>query len=372
MVFMLVAGATGLAGAATGILPSTAGNSGGAEATSMLQLPATCDPADPPSCLYTSDLHFDVGVVRGVSLTDHDRDDYEIPLLIRYPRLDRAERRPVVIWNHGGAPSPRGATRSAEWGNLLAAAGYVVIHPSRMPIADATPFRAECRANGIVATDECTNWVAQFRYGPQTTHFLVEHLADVAALDPALTRLLDPQRIVLAGHSAGSSVPLANAGAWQQFVTNGPRYDERDDAPMAFLVTGVQGPTYAGFRSGFQPGEPEIDLHSFTGIDRPLMSITGVGDETGEPPESRVTAWLTAQPTGDTYLSWDTDRRAVHETMDIHKCDTSIRAAHCRWIGSAGLAFLDGIVRRRPAARQWLASDAYRVLTRGAIELQSR
>lgn len=344
------------------------------EAATPTRLPATCDPADPESCLYTSDLSFDVGVVEGVSLVDADRSGYEVPLLIRYPVLEAVEPRPVVIWNHGGAPSRQGATRSEEWGNLLAAAGYVVIHPSRLPIADPTPLRAECEANGIVDPDQCSHFVAQLLYGPQNTHFLIEHLTDVAALNPALAGLLDEQRIVVAGHSAGSTVALANAGARQQFVDGGPLYDERDEAPLAFLATGVQGPTYAGFQSGFQPAEVGTGsaLHSFAGIDRPFMFITGIGDETGEPPESRTSAWLTAQSTSDLYLSWDTDRRAVHETMDIDKCDTAVRSDHCRWIGSAGLAFLDAVVRLRPAAQQWLDSDAYQVLTGGAIELHNR
>ena len=344
------------------------------EAATPTRLPATCDPADPESCLYTSDLSFDVGVVEDVSLVDADRSGYEVPLLIRYPVLEAVEPRPVVIWNHGGAPSRQGATRSEEWGNLLAAAGYVVIHPSRLPIADPTPLRAECEANGIVDPDQCSHFVAQLLYGPQNTHFLIEHLTDVAALNPALAGLLDEQRIVVAGHSAGSTVALANAGARQQFVDGGPLYDERDEAPLAFLATGVQGPMYAGFQSGFQPAEVGTGsaVHSFAGIDRPFMFITGIGDETGEPPESRTSAWLTAQSTSDLYLSWDTDRRAVHETMDIDKCDTAVRSDHCRWIGSAGLAFLDAVVRLRPAAQQWLDSDAYQVLTGGAIELHNR
>ena len=37
------------------------------------RLPATCDPADPETCLYASDLTLDVGVVDGVSLIDPDR-----------------------------------------------------------------------------------------------------------------------------------------------------------------------------------------------------------------------------------------------------------------------------------------------------------
>ena len=295
MVFTLTLGA---AVVVVGLMAPPRPVSGDAAAAG--RLPVACDPTDAESCLYSSDLTFDVGIVDGVSLTDPARSDYEIPLLIRYPRLETVEPRPVVIWNHGGAPSQRGATRSAEWGNLLAAAGYVVIHPARPPLADPTPLRAECEANGVLEPDQCSQFVAQVIYGPQTTHFLIDHLADVAALDPVLTGLLDDARIVVAGHSAGSTVALANAGARQQFVEDGPVYDERNNTPIAFLATGVQGPMYAGFHSGFQPADAATGsaVDSFGGIDRPFMFITGVGDETGEPPESRTAAWLTAQGAG--------------------------------------------------------------------------
>jgi hypothetical protein len=101
------------------------------------------------------------------------------------------------------------------------------------------------------------------------------------------------------------------------------------------------------------------------------MFVTGVGDETGEPPEARVSAWLTSAP-GDKTLLWDTVAEAVHETMDIDRCDTPGRADHCAWIGSAGLAFLDAMVRQRPEAEEWLRSGALEVLSAGAIELHRR
>jgi hypothetical protein len=257
----------------------------------------------------------------------------------------------------------------------LAAAGYVMIHPSRTPIPDPAPFEAECRDNGFKTPDQCVYWVTQFRYGPQNTHFLIRHLRDIEGLNPALVGMLDANKIVVAGHSAGTTAVLANAGAWQQWKPGGPRqrYNERNDAPIAFLATGVQGPMYAGFHAGFQsPGtHSAITEHSFVGIDRPFMFITGVGDETGEPPEARVTAWLTSRP-GNKTLLWDTVAEAVHETMDIHKCDPAVRADHCHWIGSAGLAFLDAVVRRRPEAQEWMRSNALEVLSRGAIELHRR
>ena len=335
-------------------------------------LPSSCDRADPTTCLYTSDLAYAVGEIDGVHLTDTARNNYDLPLVIRYP-VGAPGPRPVVIWHHGGTPSPRGATRSEEWSRTFAAAGYVVVHPSRTLISDATLFEADCRDNGFRSPDECAYWVTQFRYGPQNTHFLISHLADIENLDSALAGMLDADKIVVAGHSAGSTSVLANAGAWQQWMPGAPQYDERDDAPIAFLASGVQGPMYAGFGSGFQsPGSHEgISEHSFVGIDRPFMFITGVGDETGEPPEARVTAWLTSVP-GDKALVWDTVAEAVHETMDIHKCNTAVRADHCAWIGSAGLAFLDAIVRQRPDAEEWMRSNALEILSDGAIELHRR
>jgi hypothetical protein len=336
------------------------------------ELPSSCDRGAPATCLYTSDLAYDVGEIDGVSLTDTARGDYDLGLVIRYP-VGAQGPRPVVIWHHGGNPSARGATRSEEWSRNLAAAGYVVVHPSRTLIADSTPFEAECRDNGITSPDACAYWMTQVRYGPQNTHFLIRHLADVEALDPALAGMLDVDMIVVAGHSAGTTAVLANAGAWQQWMPGAPRYDERNDAPIAFLATGVQGPMYAGFQAGFQsPGTHRaIAEHSFVGIDRPFMFITGVGDKTGEPPEARVTAWLTAAPGGKA-LVWDTVAEAVHETMDIDRCDTPLRADHCAWIGSAGLAFLDAIVRQRPEAQAWMRSNALEVLSGGEIEIHRR
>jgi hypothetical protein len=178
----------------------------------------------------------------------------------------------------------------------------------------------------------------------------------------------------VAGHSAGTTAVLANAGAWQQWAP-GYRYDERNDIPIAFMATGVQGPMYAGFGSGFQsPGSQRgIREHSFAGLDRPFLFITGVGDETGEPPETRVTAWLTSRP-GNKVLVWDTVAEAVHETMDINdnKCDTPVRAAHCEWLGAAGLAFLDAVVRQRPEAEEWISSNALEKVSGGAIEIHRR
>ncbi len=335
-------------------------------------LPATCDPEDPPSCLYVSDLSYPINSMQ-LTRIDPNRGNYPVPLLIRYP-IGTNDPRPVVIWHHGGNPHPNARTRSAEWGRALAKAGYVVIHPSRVLVADATPFLAECRDNGFNPPEECAVWVSQFRYGPLTTTFLIDSLNQLMVDVPALRGRIDVSKVVVGGHSAGSTAPLANAGAWQQWVEgpNAPKYFTIDSRPIAFIASGPQGPMYAGFRSGFQAAPFDGNTRSsYAGIERHFLFITGVGDETQEPPESRVTGWLSALP-GGKVLSWDLAPAALHETMDIHRCDTTLRAKHCAWIESAGIAFLDAVVRERPEAREWVASEAYEVLTEGAIELHTR
>jgi dienelactone hydrolase len=323
-----------------------------------------CNPADPETCLYVSDLDYAPGVVDGIVLVDHARGDYPVPVLVRYP-IGATDRRPVVIWHHGGVTSPIGRTRSAEWGERLARAGYVVIHPSRVDAPDATPFLPECAANGITDPVLCASFYGFHRNGPQITSFLIDRLRTLENLAPVLRNRLDATRIVVAGHSGGTGAVLANAGASQQWVPGGPVYEQTDPRPIAFLASAPQGPAYAGFGSGFD------EERSFVDIDRPLLMITGMGDVTGEPVPTRLTAWITSLP-GNKALLWDTDPHAVHETMDTDKCDTAVRADHCRWIGSAGVAWLDAVVRGRQEARSWLASDQLATLTRGAIELHAR
>jgi hypothetical protein len=328
------------------------------------KLTSACNPSEPETCLYVSDLSYSAAATDEIVLTDSARGDYPIPLIVRYP-LESTGRRPVVIWHHGGTTSNRGYLRSAEWGETLARAGYVVIHPARVDAPDVDPFLAECTANGITDEALCPGWYGYHRNGTLITSVVIDRLRDLEGLSPALRHRIDPAKIVVAGHSGGTSAVLASAGASQQFVDGGPVYDEVDTRPIAFLASAPQGPMYAGFRSGFD------EETSFGDLDRPLMLITGMGDETGEPVPTRLTSWITSPP-GNKLLLWDTDPHAVHETMDIDRCDTPVRESHCRWIAGAGVAYLDAVVRNRPEAKAWLASEEFEIATGGAVELNRR
>jgi len=333
---------------------------------------AGCGPVQTENCAYVSDLSFSVGEIDGIVLRDPNRHGHRVPLLVRFPR-GAVGPRPIVIWHHGGSVSENGKYRSDEWGKLLASAGYVVIHPSRVMPDVVTPYLPECTINGVTDPVECAGWIAQLRLGPQNTAFIIAHLDDIEAAAPALAGRLDHSIIAVGGHSAGTTSVHIAAGAWQQFTVI--RYEEPVPEPVAFFATGPQGPEYAGFRSGFQSkdGDAGWPEHSWAGIDRPYMFVSGVGDETNEPPEARTAAFLTSVGAGNKFLVWDPQPFAVHETMNINTCDDSPEQAnHCRWIASVGLAYFDAYVRGRSRAHMWLESSAFEMLTGGEIELFRR
>ncbi|MCB1380204.1 MAG: hypothetical protein KDK89_17830 [Alphaproteobacteria bacterium] len=333
-------------------------------------LPGTCSTTTPLDCRYSpvfsfSDIHIFDTIFR-----DPSRSNYPVPIRVRYARDVPAGPRPVVIFNHGGMTNANGRTGSSEWSTLMAKAGYIVVHPSRLPVPNPAAFTTTCQDNEV-STDPgpCAAFVGHHLYGPMNTDFLIslfpQITARVQANDPLMLGSLNRNKVIVAGWSGGSSVVAANAGAWKQFADAGPVYDFKTTRPIGFFGVSTQGPDYAGFSGGFRS-------LSYDGIDnRPFLTITGKGDTNGKFSEGRTVAFLRST-SGGKYLSWDTLLHPNHATMNHSDCATPIRLLHCQYIESAGLAFLDAVAWNLGAAKRWLASDAYITLTQGAIELHRR
>ena len=90
--------------------------------------------------------------------------------------------------------------------------------------------------------------------------------------------------------------------------------------------------------------------------------------------------WLSAQP-GGKLLAWDRSGAANHATVDLGNRDGGVeegcrvdlgQVQSCLWYEDLGLAYLDATTQARPEALRWLASDAFKVLTGGNIELHRR
>lgn len=328
-------------------------------------------------------------------LHDAARNGHPVPFRLRYP-VGAGGPLPVIVWNHGGtttrwARRQRGPVRvsagqqsSAAHGVSFARRGYVVIHVGRLPAETLTPSQLQdCAAGGVVARPsayaaKCAAFVGYRVYGQQNVAFVLAELARLQDASPGeLPVPLDLARVVVGGWSGGSAIALGIAGAVQKL-----RNVRIDPVPVpgvvAFFASSPRGPEWGNFTSGFVDEFEAPELHGFSGIDaRPFLFVTGRYDVGAEPsaiPLSRPAAFWDSRA-GGKYLSWAWQHarpgRPVHGTYDLNDCD-GLRRPYCEAFDSLGIAFLDAVVRGRPEAGAWLASDAYRVLTGGLVELHRR
>lgn len=329
-------------------------------------LPAGCGSATRAACIYTPAASFAATATFDTVLTDAARNNYRLPVRVRYP-MGANTPMPVIIYNHGGGPTATGHTRvnSQAWPIVWAKAGYIVISPSRAP--QPTPNAGElaiCAAH-TVGPPSCPNFLGHTIYGPANTDFLIGRLSALQAAIPALNGLVRSDKVIVAGWSGGSTVPMGNAGATRQMNTTTPVLSQKSTKPIGFFGIATMGPDYAGYDAGYQST-------SYDTIDgRPFFFVTGRGDTNGKPSEPRTTAWLRSRP-GGKFLSYARSLLVTHGTVNLSDCGTTLRKTHCAWMTSAGLAFVDAVAKGRPTAKAWIASDAYEVLTDGAIEFHDR
>jgi hypothetical protein len=355
-------------------------------------LPAGCTEDADPDCLYqlANPLFADNTLVElPLTLPDPTRNNFRVPMLIRFSTAELNEPAPIVIWNHGGAPRSTGRFANSEFGKLLASAGYVVIHPSRKPLASANGFRQTCIRNGVkggsVATfnTNCRNFIGHAIYGPENIDFVMKP-ATLAFIEAAIVNAgflgtLDSGNIGIAGHSAGTSIVLAKAGALRRFKDGGPVYNQKSSELKAFFAAAPFGPDNGGFYYSPAWNYGGFDGTRFGAIDtRPFLSITGVGDEgpnvgdTGEEvvSEARTFAYRQAKQ-GDKYLSWNVESAADHGTVALGNCAGGL-ALYCVAYGNLGIAFFDAYLKGHQAAVDWLQTDGHEIYVDGDIELHRR
>lgn len=350
------------------------------------QLTSVCISAAPEPCLYEPVAIYNIGHA-DFMLQDAARNNHLVPIRVYYPK-GAAGMRPVVIWHHGGGseptPTPPGSFgskqgSSRERGESFAAAGYVSIHVMRRMIDNPSNAQlALCVQAGVLPAvapsaaqlDECKDFLGSQIEGPNNALFVRNLIAPFngvplpAGILPDFIGGLDLTKIVVGGWSGGTGVMFSHAGVTRTFGAH-----QAAPVPIpgtvAFFADSPQGADYAGFRGS---GLREDSYYVIDG--RPFMFFSGRGDETGEPAESRSAAWLASTP-GNKFLSWVNNKDAIHETMDLTGC-AGPQVDLCRWMKSAGVAFLDAAVVGRPLAVDWMKSDAYRTLTGGKIEMNRR
>lgn len=375
-----------------------------------LDLPAGCLQAQPVTCRYQPARVYTPAAV-DMLLVDPARANHPIPFRVRYP-VGATGLVPVVLWSHGGAvttlngtsplgvPVTRGQTGSERRSLSFATAGYAVIHIGRLPVLDNALTQAQlddCTRIGISRgaivdgdpvtdpRDACRKWTGFHLYGPQNVAFVASQLARIqAALPSNFTGRLDATRIVVGGWSGGTESVMNLAGAPQAwppvlpYTTGVSQPSLRIPGAIAFFADAPRRPAFidGAVSSGFS------DAALFAIGSRPFLFNTGINDVGPDVAATvgRMLPWISAKP-GGKLLAWDHSGIGDHATMDLGNRDNGYEAGCradfgqgplCLWYEDLGIAFMDAAVRHLPDAVRWLGSDAFKVLTRGTIELHRR
>lgn len=342
-----------------------------------------CDPASPSSCLYYPSGSYSTvppspSLLRETTYTDIGGRLRTVRMAFRVP-LGAPEPMPVVIWSHGGAYGQNDPQHVAqEWSQVTARAGYLTVSVAHEGRRRASREALCAAAPLLVDPIACENF--KFLQWDRP-HDLAAVMSELERLNgtPEFLGKIDLSRIALAGHSAGAGGIVTVAGADRRFTN--VALDSSDPRPVAFVALSPQGPGAEGFfDTDF--GRPE---HSWVGVARPVLALTGDGDATcdaidepgscfGNSPFIRRVVFERL-PAGDKYQMYVKDSDVFHALFDLKTSECAAKgvdAATCtaaaEWLTSTTLAFLDAHVRRDVDALTWLQSDAIERASLGVVQ----
>jgi len=141
----------------------------------------------------------------------------------------------------------------------LARSGYLVIHLQH-PGSDDAVWRSEPPGRRMTAMRAAAKDLNNALNRPRDVQFIIDHLLDEHKQQTELGRIIDPERIGIAGHSFGAYTVLAAAG--QTFAVSGLQ-DKRIKAAIALSP----------------PVAKRIDPHvTYRSITIPVLFFTGTRD----------------------------------------------------------------------------------------------
>jgi hypothetical protein len=352
-----------------------------AASSAFAQTAPTCTASPAPDCLYAPAASYGfTPYERSVVYTDNTNSPRMVKVLIRQPQ-GAALPMPVAVWSHGGTDGKKDPANSmAEWSTVTARAGYFSVAIAHAHRDDASRS-ALCTSIGM-DTETCKlfshlNWDR-----PHDIRAVLNEVERMAAGE--FRGQIDKDKIAVGGHSAGSGGAQTIAGAQRNFVH--PPGSLSDPRPIAFLAFSPQQPG----NSGFFDTRFQQPAHSWTDVQRPMLTATGDGDDSCEPadipgscvgdtPFGRRLGFQRMPANGNKYHLYVHDADAFHMLFELNakECpEKNVDAAKCaeivRWLSSTALAFLDWHVRQLPAAMQWLQSNRIEQATRGVAEWQRK
>ena len=295
--------------------------------TATAALTVACGPPAGPAgstLRSTVDARVDVGIDRdlgGVHRLDYETalgEPRRIEIDVRLPAEPNGS---IVVWSHGGSRGKSDATTvGTRWGRVFTRSGVTFVAVAHAP-RSAVERASWCEA---MAFDDCDT----------TRPLRWDRSHDAAAVFDWVERHAEPLgvdmgRLVYGGHSAGSLGALVVAGA----TTIDPRapVGPPDPRPVAFILA--------------SPSAAErFDPDSLAAIDRPVLALTGVGDQTSSTSPSQRVATVDALTSAPAHLVWSSDPDNRHATFNLERLPSREVG---RGLALAGVMFVDAVTSDR-------------------------
>jgi predicted dienelactone hydrolase len=222
-----------------------------------------------------------------IELSDQIR-GRQISMRISYPQGHDVF--PLIIFSHGAGASQNEYSALAHY---WASEGYVVIQPTHADSLSLKNLTSNPEGLLTVLKDMQVNrqqWIDRV----QDISFLIDSLPDIETKVPALVSRINTESIGLAGHSYGAFTTLLAAGARLIDRNTNQLESFAETRIKAFIVMSPPG-----------AGQQDLNGHSFSHINAPLMVMTGSKDRgmQGQPPEWRCECFQMSRP-GDKYLAF--------------------------------------------------------------------
>ena len=348
------------------LLAATATRLVSSAASSVTPIPvssATRPPAIPTvlaSGEYKTPNEYPVGVLQNYTVRDAKR-NRSFQILVRYP-IGAPSPLPLVVFSHGGGFNNAGHKAYAEWGIVLARAGYAVIH-----IAHAeNVFDAHCAVLKIPASEcELNDFRKEVSEGGSLFVLWYDRPRDASAvlddldnIERAANVKFDRNRIGAAGHSGGSNTVMSLSGALLDVSPSVHNLFSGDARFKAFLNNSPQGIGHVG-----------MTKDSWDKITAPVMIATGARDiSEGEQAIARLDAFK-AMRGPDKYLLYLDSPGANHSTFGLGDDGT---AELMPLVAINGIAFFDAYLRGYPEAKTWLNSDGMNRWSKGIAKITAK
>ena len=273
-------------------------------------------------------------------------------LRIRVVQPEGAGPFPLVIFSHGNWSD---ITKYDALLNHWASHGYLVIAPYHLDGGGALRgiFNSLRKGNeGLIAgrIDD--------------VKLILDHLADLDALQAGLASRIDRTRIAVAGHSFGAFTAQQMGGAATVNPKNGERVEGRDARVRAVVALSPPGPMFK-----------IINEQSWLDVDVPMLVTTGTWDINAHfLPDWRQHA-----------LSYDTAKPGLNWLLVVQGADHYLGNLICRperkeppqtdalrMVNASVITFLDAFVKDDATARAYVDAHQLQEITGGFATLTHR